>query len=110
MYPSRQARIPNLDKKTSISVIKQAISFNQIRFYFNLSMQLKVETVTNLFFSIYVALIHKREHYISATMNIQVGETRNESSSKVSTVTYTRNMTPVTSQLLQTYHICSILF
>jgi len=86
MYPSRQARIPNLDKKTSISVIKQAISFNQIRFYFNLSMQLKVETVTNLFFSIYVALIHKREHYISATMNIQVGETRNESSSKVSTM------------------------
>jgi hypothetical protein len=49
-------------------------------------MQLKVETVTNLFFSIYVALIHKREHYVLATMNIQRGETGNESSSKFSTL------------------------
>ena len=86
MYPSRQARIPDLDKKSSISVFEQAISLTKFVFIL-IYPQLKVEAVTDLFFSIYLlALIHKREHYVSATMNIQIGETGNESSSKFSTM------------------------
>lgn len=49
-------------------------------------MQLKVETETNLSFSIYAALIHKYEHYLLVTMNIKRGEFGNESSSKFSII------------------------